>query len=749
MKSVLRKGWCCFFALIIAFGTVISSVPTKVFADDGQAQISINRAYLKANTPLSVNNPNDYALKFFKGDEELGVESYIPTEQDYESWLTVKAYNGDQEVAADSVYFSKLPVLYINTDDGNAITSKTEYKPGTMTIQNNTESSSAMYDGVIKIKGRGNTTWAWPKKPYRIKLDKKTNLFGMGKNKNWVLLANYLDECSMRYSTAVKLSNEIGLTTMDCVWTDVVLNGEYAGMYQLCENIRIDDDRVEIFDWEDEAENVAAAVVKAEKKKGNILDKDLLEDTLKENLLWITTGTFSFDETDYTVSDYYQAEDNISGGYLLELSNSMDEVSQFTTGIGLCVMVNSPEYLTTNDQMMGYVQNYFQDLEDAYTSDDGYTQTTDGLKHYSELADFDSMVGYWLVMEILGNVDAAWRSRFAYKDIDGLLHYGPVWDFDWGSGSLKVTHHPYGWQVTNGKMEQRFFKEFVDDPYFISKASEQYWKIRPYMESLIEDGGLLDADFNYICEAGVADAERWDRKVSWPDDARGFLLDSEMYKTYLKKRFKWLDQQFENDDSLLSSLRSDYSASPYTKDPSLGISFSKAHSDIYSAHAAAKGAIGEDESLKVNLCAKDNETKSVNVYINGMFYTNVVLNDNKAAIEIDNSMLNGEKNTKNVISVVGKDSSNNSTRRNYITVIVSDLAPDQTGDVNFDGTVSISDASFIQRHLAEYLDEADVALLDETDEETLALADIDKDGAISIRDVTEIQRYLAEIRDTL
>ena len=68
MKSVLKKGWCCFFALIIAFGTVISSVPTKVFADDGQAQISINRAYLKANTPLSVNNPNDYALKFFKGD---------------------------------------------------------------------------------------------------------------------------------------------------------------------------------------------------------------------------------------------------------------------------------------------------------------------------------------------------------------------------------------------------------------------------------------------------------------------------------------------------------------------------------------------------------------------------------------------------------------------------------------------------------------------------------------------------------
>ena len=749
MRRTLRKSWCCFFALFIAFSILVSSVPTKVFADDDPAQISINRTYLKANTPLVVNNPNNYTLKFYKGDEEQEGESFIPTEQDYESWLTVKAFSGDQEVASDRVYFSKLPVLYINTDDGNAITSKTEYKPGTMMIQNNTESNAAMYDGVIKIKGRGNTTWAWPKKPYRIKLDKKTNLFGMGKNKNWVLLANYLDECSMRYSTAVKLSKEIGLTTMDCVWTDVVFNGEYAGMYQLCENIRIDDDRVEIFDWEDEAENVASAVVKAEKKKGNILDKDLLEDTLKEDLSWVTTGIFTFEENEYTVSDYYRAEDNISGGYLLELSNSMDEVSQFTTNIGLCVMVSSPEYLKTNTQMMEYVQDYFQELEDAYTSDDGYVQTADGSKHYSELADFDSMVRYWLVMEILGNVDAAWRSRFAYKDIDGLLHYGPVWDFDWGSGSLKVTHHPYGWQVTNGKMEQRFFKEFVDDPYFICKASEQYWKIRPYMESLIEDGGLIDADFDYICEAGIADAVRWDRKISWPNDARGFLLDSEMYKTYLKKRFKWLDAQFANDDSLLNSLRSETSVSPYTKDPLLGISFSKAHTDIYSAHAAAKGAISEGETLKVNLCAKDTETESVNVYINGMFYTNVVLTDRRALLEIDESALNGEKNNKNVISVVGKDSENNSTRRNYITVIVSDLEPDQIGDVNLDSIVNINDASFIQRHLAEYLDEAYVALIDATDPETMALADINKDGVISIRDVTEIQRYLAEIRETL
>ena len=53
--------------------------------------------------------------------------------------------------------------------------------------------TTKLYDGKIEIKGRGNSTWGLPKKPYKIKLDSKTNLFSMGKNKHWVLLANYYD----------------------------------------------------------------------------------------------------------------------------------------------------------------------------------------------------------------------------------------------------------------------------------------------------------------------------------------------------------------------------------------------------------------------------------------------------------------------------------------------------------------------------------------------------------------------------
>ncbi|MBR0302789.1 MAG: hypothetical protein IJQ80_02965, partial [Clostridia bacterium] len=90
------------------------------------------------------------------------------------------------------------------------------------------------------------------------------------------------------------LSRELGLEYMDSAWCDVIFNGEYVGCYLLCEQIRIDETRVNIFDWEAEAKDAAKAIVKAEKKKGNILDQDALEEVMKSDLSWITTGTVDF-----------------------------------------------------------------------------------------------------------------------------------------------------------------------------------------------------------------------------------------------------------------------------------------------------------------------------------------------------------------------------------------------------------------------------------------------------------------------
>ena len=486
-------------AALLAAAMIIPAAFSAHAAEPEITSVQIDKTYLKAGEALRVSAPDGCTLRCFAGSEEIEGDSFVLSEDCYEKWITVKAYDNGEEVSQDKAYFSRLPVVYINTDDGMDITSKGEYKTAVMSIQNNTETDAAMYDGVIKIKGRGNTSWNWPKKPYRIKLDKKTDLFGMGKNKNWVLLANYLDESLLRNTTASQISKELGLETMDSVWTDVILNGEYVGNYQLCEQIRIDSTRVDIFDWESEAEDIASKVAKAEKKQGNVLDKSALEDCLKEDLAWVTSGQFTFDGKEYSLADYgIETDYDISGGYLFESSNEYDEVSKFTTNNGLMVMLNSPEFLYTNEEMTAYVQSYWNDFESAYKSEDGYAETAKGKKHYSELADLDSMASYWVLMEIMANGDAIRKSRFAYKDIGKPLVFGPAWDFDWSSGSSAVTDKTDIWFLTGWEIPQAFYKEWLDDPVFLCRAAEKYWEVRPYLETLFENNGLVEQEITYL-----------------------------------------------------------------------------------------------------------------------------------------------------------------------------------------------------------------------------------------------------------
>ena len=743
MNGIIKRA----AAVLLAVTLLLTAFPLSAQAEDNNKEavntVQIDKTWLQAGNVLSVSTPEGSTLQYFVDGEKQEGDSLTLSPDFYEKWITVRAYFDGQEVGSDSIYFSKLPVIYINTDDGEPVTRKDVYKGGSMYIQNNTESDKAMYDGAISIKGRGNTTWLWPKKPYRIKLDKKTDLFGMGKNKNWVLLANYLDESFMRYDTAAKLSHEFGLTTMDCVWTDVVLNGEYAGNYQLCEHVRVDDDRVEVFDWEEEAKNVASAVVKAEKKKGNMLDKDALEDALQEDLSWITSGVFTFDNTVYTVADYYTVSEDLSGGYLFELTHNGDEVTKFRTESGLAVRVKSPEYAKTNSEMLAYAQRYWQAFEDASKSEDGYVQTEDGWVHYSELADFDSMIQYWLVMEILGNNDAMWKSRFAYKDAGGLLTFGPVWDFDYGCGSSVVTEYAPGWKVTNGEDSQMFYREFVDDPYFVCKAAEQYWKIRPVMEAIVEDGGALDQEFAYLYESGMADQQLWDRTEEFGEKARGYEKDFHMYQTFLRKRLAWLDEQFATDASAMASLYYEGSGSPYTKSEDIVITFSGTRKEQATQHAGAEFVLGANEVPKMNIFSGNDQTAAVKVYVNGIYRQTAELTDGRASLALTDVTENLHE--KNVISLVGKDASDHTTERSYTTVIREERESAPVGDVNRDGRFDINDASYLQAHLAEFLDEAHAPLVDETHAESMRVADVNADGKINVFDVTVMQRMLAEM----
>lgn len=229
----------------------------------------------------------------------------------------------------------------------------------------------------LSIKGRGNATWrASEKKPYRVKLFEKQSLLGLKKNKHFVLLTGVDDHfiSFLNYPVAFELSRRIGLEwTPEIRQVELILNGDYRGLYFLVEKIRVDKDRV------------------------NIIKQD----------------------------DGEEKDDNISGGWLLEFDN-YEEPNQlsFTEGNGneLKVTYHSPDSLS--DKQRDYLKDLIEKCNQSiYTSDKNNNE-------WEKYIDIESLAKFYIVQEVLGHREAFMGSTYLYKDRgeNQKLKFGPLWD---------------------------------------------------------------------------------------------------------------------------------------------------------------------------------------------------------------------------------------------------------------------------------------------------------------------------------
>lgn len=140
-----------------------------------------------------------------------------------------------------------LPQLDIATAANAPINSTDNYVTATLSIDG--VDAVDDYQGSAQIRGRGNSTWNLPKKPYKFKLDKKAGLLGLAAEKDWVLLANYLDGTHLLNAVAMKTGQLMGLPFTNHIEpVEVNLNGQYLGLYMLTEQIEVKNNRVNIGD---------------------------------------------------------------------------------------------------------------------------------------------------------------------------------------------------------------------------------------------------------------------------------------------------------------------------------------------------------------------------------------------------------------------------------------------------------------------------------------------------------------------
>ena len=408
-----------------------------------------------------------------------------------------------------------LPVVYLTIDGGqeeidrlNGSEDHSYRCTGTMDIAV-PEGYSGQLDGLYPqknvtglkmsyIRGRGNGTWGLDKNPYKIKLEEKADLFGMGKSRTWILLANYFDESLMRNWMVQWLGEQVGLEyTPQGVFVEVVMNGDYLGNYYLCEQVQVSKHRVAI-------------------------------DELKEA------------DTELPA---------IQGGYLLEFCPEDEESpDSFETARGMRFGMVEPSFDTGNDGygndiQKEYIRNYIQRAEDAIYAENG---------EYAGYLDVQSLADYWWIMEFIVNEDAFYtdsqhmfKKRFEEDGSEGKLHFGPLWDFDASTGNGQtVTAQETGFCNTTFM----WMDELRKKPEFREVLKERWKVLDAKLEELVREGGALDRMAAMVKNSWYRDEARWHayKEAREMLPGRNFEEETEHIRKWIHLRREWISGHLED-----------------------------------------------------------------------------------------------------------------------------------------------------------------------------------------------------------
>ena len=353
----------------------------------------------------------------------------------------------DTEVVVYTEYATdELPIVNINTN-GLPITSKEDYVDMSFSIENCQDEAHNFSELAGGIRLRGNSTMGYSKKPYRIKLDKKVALFGLDKAKSWVLLAEYLDPSALHNYTAFSLAHlattfgedKDGLQfTPSPYKVNVYLNGEFVGLYTLCEQVQENEGRMDI-----EVDEITA------------------------------------DMTDLSDFNFFICMD-----YSCQFDvGAIEDVTYFKIPLK-----NDPQ----NDKDYAYFELKYPE-KDQFVNDEQFENFLSQLKEYAkELVamfnaetpdaalikskiNLNSLIDYMIIDQIMGERDHEWKSFNMYyvsansdkgsEFEKGKLSFGPIWDYDWALYTDWIGTPNEDFEIVEGEMEfsNIFFQAIARD----------------------------------------------------------------------------------------------------------------------------------------------------------------------------------------------------------------------------------------------------------------------------------------------
>ena len=446
---------------------------------------------------------------------------------------------------------STLPIVVIDTD-GQEILNDPRIVVHMGIIDNdsginNMDDSFNGYDGQISIEIRGSSSQMFPKKQYALETQDidgenlNVSILGMPAENDWILYAPYSDKSLLRNFLAYELARNMGRYASRTRFCELVINGDYKGLYIFMEKIKRDNNRVDI----------------------SKLDPDE------------TTG------------------DDLTGGYILKVDKWDGEnndgwwsASPLPEYDGTWYQYHYPEPDNIVDEQKDYINNYITDFELLIASE-AYNDPNAG---YYDQVNLESFIDVSLMSEISKNVDAYRLSAYMYKDKDsedGRLTMGPIWDYNlaFGNADYYEGWDPAGWQMDvelggDGFKIPFWWYRIWNDETFRNAFNQRWQELRQTVFSEEYIMNMIDSTIAIIDEAQIRNFQRWpilDQYI-WPNAYVGGSYENEIdYLTdWITARLDWMDEQAmsEDDDHRLIKYYSLDPAYPNPFNPTTTIEFS-------------------------------------------------------------------------------------------------------------------------------------------------------------------------------
>lgn len=472
-------------------------------------------------------------------------------------------------------YFNRelIPAIYIETADGldfEGMTKDEAKKNLKKLIVDPRGSGLPFINGDLnpqkdEIRGRGNSTWGFPKKPYRFKFNKKVSLLGIPAEKNFVLLANYADKTGIRPALAHRLGNHIqdfrnrkGEPTWyvpSSIQVEVYMNGRYDGLYTLTDHVsKPASSRVNII--EPEPGDIA------------VLNSSLGHYELNNDIYPNVSGGFIFElEATYRVNDATTAKPVVDHNNIVTGSKGDDVFIKCMYGSEEryfavktldvykkdLVTASSPFGIVLQSYM-NYASDYLSGINTVIMSSISDIGGKSYMNRIMEVIDLDTFIDWFFINEIYKNNDAqGFSSIYYHKERDteaevAKLRMGPLWDFDLAAGNYKgkTGENPVGWYVRENTWIKALLRDTTVKHRFINR-----WLDLGF-DKIVHR--IIDRLAAESYQASISNGERWkidgnyfdEQIVTSPIGTNSYDSQIVWLRRWINKRLVWINENINN-----------------------------------------------------------------------------------------------------------------------------------------------------------------------------------------------------------